>query len=64
MFKLSQKSEEKIIQELKWRFNLSDAEIKDCLDKTIQYLNTLRDTINIDNPKQLESIAEKLLKIS
>ena len=64
MFKLSQKTEEKIIQELKWRFNLSDVEIKDCLDKTIQYLNTLQDTLNIDNPQHLESIAEKLLKIS
>lgn len=64
MFQLSEKTKENIIQELKWRFNLSDEEIKDVLDKTISYLNTLKETLQINNPKQLESIAEKLIRIS
>ena len=64
MFKLSQKTEEIITQELKWRFNLTDVEIKDCLNKTVQYLNTLQETLNIENPQQLESIAGKLIKIT
>lgn len=64
MIKLSNKTEEKIVQELRWRFNLSESEILDVLDKTVQYLNTLQETLKIDNPQQLESIAEKLIKIS
>ena len=64
MFQLSEKTKENIIQELKWRFNLSDEEIKDVLDITISYLNTLKETLQINIPKQLESIAEKLIRIS
>ena len=64
MIKLEKKIEEKITQELRWRFNLNDDEIRDVLDKTIQYLNTLHETLKIDDPQQLESIAEKLIKIS
>ena len=64
MIKLSRKTEEKITEELRWRFNLNDDEIKDCLDKTIQYLNTLQETFHITDVKQLESIAEKLVKIN
>ncbi len=64
MIKLSQKTEENIIQEIRWRFSLTDAEIKDCLEKTVQYLNTIQETLHIENDKQLESIVEKLIKIS
>ena len=64
MFQLSEKKKENIIQDLKWRFNLSDEEIKDVLDKTISYLNTLKETLQINSPKHLESIAEKLIRIS
>ena len=64
MFQLSEKTKENIIQELKRRFNLSDEEIKDVLEKTISYLNTLQETLQINNPQQLEAIAEKLIRIS
>lgn len=64
MIKLDKKTEEKIIQELRWRFSLSDDEISDLLEKTIQYLNTLQETLKIDDQQQLESMAEKLIKIS
>ncbi len=64
MIKLDKNIEDKITQELRWRFNLNNDEIQDVLDKTIQYLNTLHETLKIDDPQQLESIAEKLIKIS
>ena len=64
MIKLDKKIEDKITQELRWRFNLNDDEIQDVLVKTIQYLNTLQETLKINDPQQLESIAEKLIKIS
>ena len=64
MIELSQKTEEKLIKELKWRFNLTDVEIKDTLDKTVQYLNSIKTMLQIDDPKQLEALAIKLIKIS
>lgn len=64
MIKLDKKTEEKIIQELRWRFSLNDDEISDLLEKTVQYLNTLQETLKIDDQQQLESLAEKLIKIS
>ena len=64
MIKLSQETEEKIIQELRWRFNLNEEEIKECLNKTIQYLTTLQETLHITDTHQLESIATKLINIS
>ena len=64
MIKLSQKSEEKIIEELKWRFNLTEVEIRDTLEKTVEYLNNIQVTLQIEDPQQVASIAEKLIKIN
>lgn len=64
MFQLDQKSEEKIIQELQWRFNLTEVEIRDLMDKTIQYINSVQEILQIEDNKQLESLVMKLIKIS
>lgn len=64
MVNLSEKSQEKIIEELKWRFSLSEIEIQDTINKTIQYLNTIAELLKIEDPKQLQAIVEKLIKIS
>lgn len=64
MFQLEQKTEEKVIQELKWRFNISEIEIRDLLDKTISYVNSIQTTLQIEDPKQLEALIMKLIKIA
>ena len=64
MIKLSSTEEANIIKELKWRFNLSDIELKDLLDKTVQYLNSIHEVLQIEDPKQLEALAIKMIKIS
>ena len=64
MFQLDQKSEQKIIQELQWRFNLTEVEIRDLMDKTIQYINSVQAILQIEDSKQLESLIMKLIKIS